>query len=134
MAIAVPRNDYTEGQDLSDWMTEELRRNPNYQLPKGYEVDAQGRVRRSTGNFLLNNPWLFPVAGVTAGLGLPALLGLGGGASAGSAGAAATGLSEAGIPTTLGMGTAAAEAARAAAAERRRQLADIRAALREARA
>lgn len=116
MAVAIPRPNWTRGQSITEWMAQELQRNPAYQLPRGYTQEDDGSVSRDQGNWLMRNPWAFPLMGIGAGLGLPALLGMGGGGGGAAAGAGAAGLTEAGIPTTIGMGGGGGGAAAGAGA------------------
>lgn len=105
---AIPRPNWNGGttEDLANWMTQELRRNPNYRVPNGYSTGADGTVTRDQPNFLMRNPWLIPLIGVGAGIGGGALAGTG---LLGGGGAAATAAvpTEAAIPTTTGIGGAA---------------------------
>lgn len=66
------RNDIPEGglntpEDFAAWIEQELRRNPSYQMPRGYSQGEDGQVTRDQ-NWLWQNPWVFPAAGVGAGL------------------------------------------------------------------
>lgn len=82
---AVSRSNYDpSAQTLEQWMTDEVRRNPGYRVPNGYEVDSEGTVTRTQPAFLYRHPWLIPLLGVGGGLGLAAA-GVGGGVAAGGA-------------------------------------------------
>ena len=94
---AVPRNSADpnnpvqtspdDRQSILDWMTWEAKNNPNYKVAHGYHVDENGNVVHDEPNFLLRNPWLFPLAGIGGGLALSAL-GVGAGGAAGAEGSA----------------------------------------------
>jgi hypothetical protein len=113
VATAQPRPGWTPGgsiNDLEQWYTEQLRRDPSFRLPEGFEVGEDGAVRQRTRPWAYRNPWIFPVAGVGAGLvggalaGTGPLAGAGGSAAAGGGGGA---LSESVIPTATGFGSGA---------------------------
>ncbi len=89
--IAVPRPNWDpSSMTLEEWMTRELQRNPNYQVPNGYQVEADGTVTRTRPAWAYRNPWIF-AAPVAVALGATAL-------GVGAAGAAGTGGSSVGGP------------------------------------
>jgi hypothetical protein len=95
----VPEGGFDGTGDFAAWIEQELQRNPGYQMPQGYSQGEDGAVSRDK-NWLTQNPWVFPLAGIGGGL-------IGGAATgsgffAPSAAPAAGGLSEAVIPTTAG--------------------------------
>lgn len=106
MATAVRNRRDTNGdgrvspEEVASDLDRKLKANPGFDLPNGYD-NSQGTVRRTPEPWLNRNPWVYPLAGASAGLIGSAVSG----GSAASSGAGA-GLSEAAIPTSQGIGAA----------------------------
>lgn len=86
---AIPRANWHEGLPLEDWMEAEIKRNPSYQIPRGYTRRGD-QVTRNQPHWVFRNPWIFPAAGIATGAGLMAA-GVGGAGAAGSVAAAGAG-------------------------------------------
>lgn len=111
---AAPRRDWTPGggaDDLAAWYTQQLRQDPNFQVPRGYRVLEDGTVKRESPHWMGRNPWIYPVLGVAGGLGAAGLShAAGAGAAGGAASATGAGIGETGAVTGLagsGFGAAA---------------------------
>lgn len=95
-AVPVDRDYNRDGQvtldEMERYLTERLAQDPNAAMPNGYTAD-EGAVTRDQPGVMFRNPWLWPA------------IGIGGGALGGAltGGGAAAGLSEASIPTSVGV-------------------------------
>lgn len=101
MEYAAPRRNWTPGgdaDDLANWMTEELQRNPSYQIPEGYRI-VDGQVKRESPHWMQRNPWIYPLIGMGIGGGLGAMSLAGGAPAAAAATGVTTGptLAQAGL-------------------------------------
>jgi hypothetical protein len=115
MAVAQPRPWDSEGQTLEDWLTRRLRENPNHPIPNGWEA-KDGQVEREQPNWLMRNPWMFPVMGIGAGGALSAA-GVGGGGAAAGGMAAENVAPFSGLPGGIGGGGSGAGGAAGLAAQ-----------------
>lgn len=73
-------NEYGQGSSLDAWMNQQ---GPDYQIPNGWSRDPSGNISRDASHpgILDKYPWLIPVAGIGAGVGLAAT-GIGGATAA----------------------------------------------------